>query len=496
MLKLNGELPFGHRKLVIDVPANTQAITLSGTTVKKGFMYAYLFDANQRLRGCQLWQKAQKHLTLTAHNASLGGIAGELPAGEWQLHLYNLEGEDRTPKAMQYLCEVECEVECEGAFEPQPEPNDLMGLKSLTPSLTADNTIAFDYSKMKRTESAWYSGDLHAHTCLSDGHNSLATAAEIIKQQGLDFFFLTEHNICHPMLPDLDNVLMLPAVEVTTDKGHFNVHGPKRGLDMRDADYSSAALIQQGLSLIDEDQKAGGVQGSISINHPMMKPWHWHYNEMELAKVNTLEVCCDPTWATSPQATEEALTVLSAMWNAGHRIAGVGGSDSHLAPHERNPQAHEPSLYGDPMTYVYAHGLSGESILAGLRAGQVYVERGCGLAFEINQGDMLPGQAITSPMMTYRLSVEDEFHDYFVELIADGKVIGRHPLKAHCDGVTELNIDMTEHAWLRLDIRRAGRHQNEREFIGLINPVFNPAFPQFSKPTLATWGELVDTLST
>ena len=99
------------------------------------------------------------------------------------------------------------------------------------------------------SESRWYRGDLHAHTQLSDGHNSLAAAKQIVEAQGLDFFFLTEHNICQPRLPLSDQCLFMPALEVTTDLGHFNVHGPQSALDLRHVEHSSQSVMQAGLAL-------------------------------------------------------------------------------------------------------------------------------------------------------------------------------------------------------------------------------------------------------
>lgn len=148
---------------------------------------------------------------------------------------------------------------------------------------------------------------------MSDGHNAIDAVVDIAARQQLDFVFLTEHISCHPDLPLMENKLILPGIEITTDLGHFNVHGPARGLDMNGLAYSSQALIERGLAMV------GDGLGTISINHPMMKPWHWLYRDMPLHRVNTLVVCCDPTsptWPTSPQSAEDALRVLNAMWNA------------------------------------------------------------------------------------------------------------------------------------------------------------------------------------
>ncbi|GIC76270.1 CehA/McbA family metallohydrolase [Moritella sp. F3] len=497
MLNFTGELVFGHRVLNFNVSANINTLTLTGTTVKKGFLYAYLYDSEQQLRANLLFQKTDKTLILTSESASLGGIAGNLPAGDWQLHLYNLEGENRTPKAMHYAIDIKIDVELNEPFPPECSSNDqLLAIPTKTCLLAntgspLDHNIHFDYQHSKNNNAAWYRGDLHAHTLLSDGHNTLAAAAQIAEQQALDFFFITEHNICHPALPATDKTLILPAIEVTTDQGHFNVHGPRRMLNMFNAAYSSAALIEQGLGLVGRDE------GNISINHPMMKPWHWHYQDIALNKVNTLEVCCDPTWPTSPKATEGALTLLTQLWNCGHRIAAVGGSDSHLAPHERNANATEPSIYGDPSTFVYADTLSGNGILQGLRQGHIYLERQCGLDFQINNGTVLPGQDVGNKVIDYHLAITDKRTAYYAECIADGEVINRIKLTSEA---RHFQVDMSNYAWLRIDIRRATLSENSDScvaaFEGLINPIYNATKTIFSHPQVNTWGELMEEKNT
>ncbi|TEW55702.1 hypothetical protein E2R68_04815 [Psychromonas sp. RZ22] len=486
MLNFNGELTFGHRVLNFNVRANIKTLTITATTIKKGFLYAYLYDCEQQLRANLLFEKESKKLILTEQSASLGGIPGPLPAGDWQLHLYNLEGENRSPKAMRYSVDIEDS----DIIDSQHCSNEKLLATKTQPCINVNSInhhIDFDYDYCVNKEPRWYRGDLHAHTQLSDGHNSLASAVNIAEQQSLDFFFITEHNICHPALPISERTLILPAIEVTTDQGHFNVHGPRQSLNMLEADYSSAALIEQGINLVAIDE------GNISINHPMMKPWHWQYPDIPLNKINTLEVCCDPTWSSSPKATEEALALLTHLWNAGYRIAAVGGSDSHLAPHERNPNAIEASIYGDPSTFVYADWLSGNAILSGLRQGHVYIERQCGLVFNINDGALLPGQDAENNVVEYALSVNDSQSHYFAECIADGEIIARYQLSAE---TILFNVDMKNHGWLRVDIRRGqlnvNNEKNNAEFEGLINPIYNGQNATFSHPLIGTWGELTE----
>lgn len=473
MTQFQGELPFGRTRLCFNVPTGTRSVTITGTTIKKGFLYAAAYDCQGDFRGQLLFEKAHKSLVIQAQDSGLGAIDGELNGGEWQLELYNLEGEFRTERAMQYRVEVHCSTESESS-----------SLIKLNPVVTPQHEVEFDYAQVIDERSAWYRGDLHAHTQLSDGHNSLEAATKIVEAQGLDFFFFTEHNITQPKLPAAKRCLFLPGIEVTTDLGHFNVHGGVRSLDLRGVEHLSTAVIEAGLNLAKQDHS------SIGINHPMMKPWHWQYAPLQLSKVSTFEVCCDPTWSTSAKAAEEALVVLNEMWNCGHRISAIGGSDSHLEPHERNPNAQEPSIYGDPSTFVFSHGLSGEGILAGLRSGHVYLERRCGLKFEINQGQLLPGQDSRGQPLSYALSVTDTQYQYVAQIVVDGEVIAQLPLtqQAQIIEVTQ------EYSWCRVDIRRRSPSQQAGEFEACINAVYNGNQPIFNQPLVATWGELMERL--
>ncbi len=469
MIQFHGELPFGRTRLTFEVPQGTTSVTVTGTTVTKGFLYAAVYDAEQSFRGKLLFEKGYKSLAVQDDNSGFGAIDGEIVAGEWSLELYNLEGEFRRERAMQYQVSV--------TFDDAVTAPEL----ALTEVVDGAHRVSFDYSAVLNPQSRWYRGDLHAHTQLSDGHNSLEAAKQIVESQQLDFFFFTEHNICQPKLPVSDQCLFLPGVEVTTDLGHFNVHGPARALDLRQVEHTSQAVIEAGLSL------AESGQSSIGLNHPMMKPWHWHYDEIELSRVSTFEVCCDPTWSTSARAADEAIQVLNEMWNCGHRITAIGGSDSHLEPHERNPNADQPSIYGDPSTFVFSHGLSGEGILAGLRAGQVYVERRCGLQFDINHNQLLPGQDSQGGALSYSISVADSAHLYVAEVVVDGHIQARYPLSS----ATQILLVASGYAWCRIDIRR----QHNNEFEGCINAVFNGNHPTFHAPLVATWGELMERLN-
>lgn len=468
MLSFTGQLRFGYQHLKIEVIPAAKSISLQGNTLKKGLLYGYLYDPKQQLRGQILLQKHRKQLAISADKSSPGSIAGEIEPGTWLLHLYTLEGEHRqNSPQMAYHIEID--------FEQIP-----VDIELKTEKVLKDGLNFFDFSKKICATAKWYRGDLHAHTQLSDGHNTLEQAVALIEQQRLDFIFLTEHNINHTFLPVSEQTIFVPGIEITTDLGHFNVHGPSRALEMQEADFTGKSLIEEGLAL--------GEQGHIAINHAMMKPWHWQYQQMLLAQIHSLEICCDPTWPTSAVATEQVLMAMTALWNSGRRIYGIGGSGCHLQPDGRNPKATEPSIYGDPATYVYCDdGLCGEALLQSLRQGHVYIERRCNLQFCINQGEQYPGNDVGGQTLNYIISVGDQQQQYDAEFVADGEIIAKISLS---NQPINYQIDMSQYRWLRVDIRR-----ENGDFEGLINPVFNGEHPCFTSPSMHTWRQLMEVIT-
>jgi len=179
---------------------------------------------------------------------------------------------------------------------------------------------------------------------------------------------------------------------------------------------------------------------------------------------------------------------MTVLWNSGRRIFGIGGSDCHLRPDERNPNAAEPSIYGDPATYVFCDdGLDGEALIQNLRQGRVYLERRCDLRFSINRGSCLPGTNIGENLVHYEISVGDRQRKYQAEFVADGRIIARIFLGRQAIGY---DVDMNPYRWLRVDIRR-----ESGEFEGLINPVYNGEHPCFKAPSLHTWGQLMTAIT-
>ena len=86
----------------------------------------------------------------------------------------------------------------------------------------------YDEEKIYQDEERWYVGDLHTHTIFSDGNLRREENIRDAKSQGLDFFFATDHNILPLNWPKSEEILVVPAEEITTEFGHFNLYFAKR----------------------------------------------------------------------------------------------------------------------------------------------------------------------------------------------------------------------------------------------------------------------------
>ena len=300
---------------------------------------------------------ARKAFFVSAEAATAGYLPGPLPAGKWTLLL-------GVPNARP---NAKATYEAQIWFQRTPAP-----LPAVLP---------------KATTPGWYRGDLHMHTAHSDGGCVTGDAPRapcpvyrtVLAAQaaGLDFIAITDHNTTSQaeamaeLQPAFPGLLLIPGREVTTFQGHANVFGPTAFIDFRLGSKTVPTLrdLQRAV------KAAGGV---FSINHPAAPSGEqcmgcgWTVKDTDYDAVQAIEVAN----GGNEKALGDFEGVLSgvpfweALLNQGRRITAVGGSDNHDAgiPHDK------PSAVGRPATVVHAEGLSTEAILAGLRAGRVFID--------------------------------------------------------------------------------------------------------------------------
>src|SRR5699024_8417032 len=114
-----------------------------------------------------------------------------------------------------------------------------------------------------------------------------------------------------------------------------------------------------------------------SINHPFLTIWKWRYDQTDLDDIDCLEIINDPTYTDAKDSNEKAVRFLDALWQDGHRIYGVGGSDSHSLIEERYEGADLPSSRGGPATWVCCGERTPDNLMAAVKAGHMCVTRFC-----------------------------------------------------------------------------------------------------------------------
>lgn len=390
----------------------------------------YLYDETQNLRVQALFRGEPITCMLSEEYASLGCIKGDITGGVWQAVL---------------LSEKE-----------------IPSLKYIIGSYSLDHQVeeTEQVDPIVKTRETWYRGDFHTHTLLSDGCISLEEVPEILKKNKLDFVFLTDHNMIHPYFNKYHHIFS--GTELTLSIGHVNFHG------IKEVPFKSfkkfTELLAQGVS--DPIVIIDSIQAShLSVNHPFMKPWEYSYGEMPLDKIDSLEIICDPTWRTAPEANDLALKFSQFLWHHGHKITAIGGSDAHLPYGECYEGASSPSWYGDPATFVYAKTLTEDEILRGVKAGRVYVTRSLTLDILINEGRNFVGDILKEKELVYKIGSSDLKETAYVYLVTNEKKVSCKELV--CEGAVVFLLNLEEgYKSISIEVRN-----DKKELIGCINPI-------------------------
>ncbi|WP_411288829.1 CehA/McbA family metallohydrolase [Phenylobacterium sp.] len=346
-----------YREVGFRVPAGVTAITVEFAYTgreERSVIDLGLRDP-QRFRG---WSGGNKSsFTVAGTWATASYLPGPLPAGQWKLILGvpNLRKDSRAP----YTAKI---------------------------SFVRGPAFAGFAAAPLKTGLAWYRGDLHLHTGHSDGSCAsrkgvrvpcpLFKTVEAAAARGLDFVSVTEHNATshHQALAELqpyyDDLLLIPGREITTFHGHANVFGTTAPLDFQLGGPRAPSLER----ILDQVAAAGGL---ISINHPGMPSGEacmgcgWTA-ATDFSRIPAIEAVNGGSLAQTGGVDGflSGIPFWEAGLNAGYRITAIGGSDNHDAT--RDPA--QPQAVGVPTTVVRAAELSQGAILAGIRAGHVFVD--------------------------------------------------------------------------------------------------------------------------
>jgi hypothetical protein len=292
-----------------------------------------------------------------------------------------------------------------------------LAIPNIRPGVTARWTARLWFLKAGEPEplapapidrgSGWYRGDFHLHSAHSDGTcagqtgvrapcpvaRTLAAAAA----RGLDFVVLTDHNTLSQLgalreaAAVYDRMLLIPGEEVTGFFGHYLALGIETPIDPRLSFNANADRIHA----------EGGL---VAIAHPALPSGEacmgcgWTDTAADLGRVDAIEVVNGSAVAVQNRV-EGPLSGID-FWVANRLrgpLAAIGGSDNHdpLAPADR------PGAVGRPTTVVHADHFDRAGILAGVRAGRVFIDMdGAGLldfAVTVGTARAVMGQRLTRP---------------------------------------------------------------------------------------------------
>ena len=334
----------------------------------------------------------------------------------------------------------------------------------------------YSFSKIFNHKSGWYCGDFHAHTNASDdGDYSPTIVAGIARTEGLDFITITDHNTTKG-LSELDenlDFLIIPGIEVTLDRGHFNVFGTVEWCQWMEG----VCVSQNAIPLPDEYQMVSELMHQISkeghltsINHPWLHPWEWLYNNTDLRYVHCVELWNDLFWPDNVHANPKTVELWADWLNAGYRVTAIGGSDYHYPP---KPELGLPGeRLGYPTTYVYAVQLSVDAILEGLRRRRAYVSCGPRVTFqaEIGGTTYMIGDDLGEQEgeIEFTITILDKPEKISAQIIKNGKVLAKEQLHGRETSAQFHDQVIPAHSdWYRLDVSDMDGHA-----LVITNPIF------------------------
>ena len=431
------ELPF-------DVPEGVTRLTIETsyterdkhTTIDLG-----LFDG-ERFRG---WSGGNKStFTVSETDATPSYLPGPVRPGKWKLILGvpNIrEGVQSAFTANIYFAHA-ADVPAVSTFSDTPSRPSPPGIAAISTCTTRTQTAHASASRAKKSPA------------LFTKRSKPPPSAASTSSPSRDHNTISQYNDLRELQPYFDQLLLIPAREVTTFEGHANVWGTTQFIDFRLTSPHVPALNQ----LLTQVEQLGGL---FSINHPGLPSGEicmgcgWTAPDTDFSRIHSIEVVNGDDASSGVPIWQEEL-------NKGFRITGVGGSDNHNA--DLPPDAR--ATIGHPTTVVYAAELSEHAILNGIRAGHVFIDtqgtHDSALEFSASAGNTtaIMGDAIDVPAgqpihFTVKMTALQNAH---AEVIEDGTVttlldqtLAAHPSETR---TFEVISDGKRH-WFRINIRSA-----------------------------------------
>ncbi|WP_336205342.1 CehA/McbA family metallohydrolase [Nonomuraea sp. LPB2021202275-12-8] len=279
-------------------------------------------------------------------DATPGCVPGPIPAGRWTVRL----DLDRHKAAAPYRLTVR-------------------GRTGGTPGVRAEAVRAA--AENVAGGPGWYRGELHSHSSHSDGQRPVADLVKAAREAGLDFLAVTDHfTSAHWQdLTGHDDIVLLRSMELTSHRGHANLHGLARWVDTY-VDRPEHTMTD----VADDVHEQGGL---VCVNHAFSGDQAWRRFDTPWDRIDLIEIAHLQQGANN----DAQIGLWDRLLTAGHRVIGVAGSDCH-------DPADPGQALGQVVTVVHAREGSQAGVVAGLRGGRVSVWRGADLDMHVNGAPM------------------------------------------------------------------------------------------------------------
>jgi hypothetical protein len=372
--------------------------------------------------------------------ATPGYRPGPVNAGRWHVILgpYTV-----VPAGLNYQVEITLRFGPPGpAFVPNPAPRRATGRGS-----------------------AWYRGDMHLHTVHSDGQRTPAELAAGARAAHLDYIVSTEHNT--PTASGIwgdfagPDLLIIDGEEITTRNGHYLALGLPVDTWI---DWRYRATDGSFLEFARQIHRHGGL---VVAAHPYC-PFvgcSWKFGPGGL---DAVEVWNGPWTVDDEVSVADWDSTLAEGARTGRWLPAVGDSDAHR----------EPQVIGLPQNAVQADDLNRAAILAGVRAGRVWIAESAAvdLSFSCSAGGATAGigerlRVAADAVVTATVAVSGA-PGSAVRLITDEGQMLLAPLPASGTGTVSYQTRPRLAPYIRAEVRRPDPSTPLGIMVAMTNPIF------------------------
>lgn len=188
--------------------------------------------------------------------------------------------------------------------------------------------------------------DLHIHSVRSpDGCMELEEIVERAREAGLQGVAVCDHDLTMETVPEFPDFLVIPGVEVSTDRGHLLGLFVTKGIESRRAEEAVEEIHRQG--------------GLAVLAHPFERRRDGDHILPVASRLDGLEV-----WNSRADRKHRQANAMAEAFAREHGLAPFAGSDAHV-----------PQEVGNGVIRVEAEALTPEAVREALRRGTGQVVR-------------------------------------------------------------------------------------------------------------------------